>query len=176
MVMMMVVMIMVKMMVMVYSGDGDDNGNGGGGNDNVVDDDDSHCDDNGGDENGGESCGFDESCKTSPSFSVVYITVPNSQVADKLSSDLVTAGYAACCNIVPNIKSVYKWEGKIESESELLLIVKTRAGSLAEEMIQFVRDNHPYDTPEIIQVGGVLNGNEEYLNWIADNTNEGEKK
>ena len=68
------------------------------------------------------------------------------QAADTLSSKLVENKLAACVNVIPGIKSTYLWQGKVESDFELLLMVKTRA-ELTEKIGAFIKENHPYDTP-----------------------------
>jgi periplasmic divalent cation tolerance protein len=72
---------------------------------------------------------------------------------------------AACVNIVPTVSSWFWWEGKIESDRECLLIVKTKASAL-EELVGLVREVHSYDVPEIIALP-ILGGNPDYLDWIA---------
>lgn len=62
---------------------------------------------------------------------------------------LVTERLVACVNIVPSIRSIYRWEGKVENDSETLMIVKTSAAK-SDQVIAFVRANHPYDVPEVI--------------------------
>jgi len=69
-------------------------------------------------------------------------------------------------NIIPGIKSVYEWQGKIEQDSELLLMIKTRS-SRVDELSKYVRDNHPYDVAEVISIP-IEGGNPPYLKWIAD--------
>ena len=99
---------------------------------------------------------------------VVLITVPNSEVAEKIANMLVSEHLAACVNIVPDITSIYLWEGKICKDKELLLIVKTRA-SLMEKLVGAVRKVHPYTTPEIIALP-IVAGFDGYLKWVEDVT------
>ena len=101
---------------------------------------------------------------------VVLITVPNSEVAEKITNMLVSEHLAACVNIVPDITSIYLWEGKICKDKELLLIVKTRA-SLMEKLVGAVRKVHPYTTPEIIALP-IVAGFDGYLKWVEDVTRE----
>ena len=75
---------------------------------------------------------------------------------------------AACVNIIPKVESHYRWQGKIESDDELLLIVKTRI-TLLDEIITLVKENHPYTVPEIIALP-IVGGNADYLQWIEKET------
>lgn len=107
------------------------------------------------------------SSSTSP-FSAVYVTVPNMDVARKITSVLLEKDLVACANIIPGLTSIYKWKGKIEEDPELLMMMKTRS-SLLPSIIENVRANHPYEVPEVIEVP-ILQGNPSYLKWIGDNT------
>lgn len=73
-------------------------------------------------------------------------------------------------NIIPGITSVYKWEGKINEDSELLLMIKTQSGKV-DDLVKFVRENHPYSVPEVISTP-IENGNLPYLKWIYDSVQE----
>lgn len=74
--------------------------------------------------------------------------------------------HAACVNIIPGLISVYEWEGKINEDPELLLKIKT-ATSKVDDVIKYVRENHPYDVAEVISVK-IDNGNPPYLKWIDE--------
>ena|SRR3990167_3359202 len=100
--------------------------------------------------------------------SVGWITVPSEEVANKITNVVLENKLVACVNIVPGITSKYWWNGKIESDNEILLMVKTRS-DLAEELISTVKANHPYETPEIVLVP-IKDGNAQYLKWIIDST------
>jgi periplasmic divalent cation tolerance protein len=99
---------------------------------------------------------------------VVLITVDSQQTAQKLTDILLAERKAACVNIIPKVSSHYRWQGKIETADELLLIVKTRA-ELLDELIILVKHNHPYSVPEIIALP-IIGGNEDYLKWIGKET------
>lgn len=62
---------------------------------------------------------------------ICYITCPNAEVAEKLASEIVNEDLCACVNIVPGVKSIYKWEGKVEKDREVLCIAKTTASKFA---------------------------------------------
>jgi len=97
--------------------------------------------------------------------SMAFVTVPNEELAQKLARGLVEQKLAACVNIIPGIKSVYEWQGKIEQDGELLLMIKTRTSRIA-DVSKYVRENHSYDVAEVISTP-IDNGNQPYLDWIS---------
>ena len=101
-------------------------------------------------------------------FAVVLTTTSSEQLAGELSNKILAEKLAACIQ-VQNIKSHYTWKGDICSDSECLLLIKTRA-DLFDQLVAFIRKNHTYETPEIIQIP-VTNGFSGYLNWIDEVTN-----
>lgn len=101
-------------------------------------------------------------------ISAAYVTVPSMEVAKTLAAKIVAAKLAACVNIIPGVTSVYEWKGKIENDQELLLMIKTRS-SLITELSDFVKENHPYDVPEVISVP-IENGHLPYLDWVRATT------
>ncbi|KAK4254758.1 hypothetical protein QN277_010091 [Acacia crassicarpa] len=106
---------------------------------------------------------------TVPSI-VVYVTVPNKEAGKKLAESIVKEKLAACVNRVPGIESVYQWKGEIQTDSEELLIIKTRQ-SLLEALTEHVKANHEYETPEVISLP-ITGGNVKYLEWIKDSTRD----
>ena len=97
---------------------------------------------------------------------LVLITVPNSECAERIAVELVHKQLAACVNIVPGLTSIYRWEGELHRDPELLLLVKTRRAVLA-ELQAAVLESHPYKLPEIIAVE-VTAGLAKYLDWVAN--------
>lgn len=95
---------------------------------------------------------------------IVYITVPDAETGAGIARALVGESLAACVNVLPGVRSIYRWEGAVEEAGEALLIVKTVAGRL-EALGRRVRDLHPYDLPEILAVAAA-GGLEAYLDWI----------
>lgn len=95
---------------------------------------------------------------------VVFITAANGEEAARLAEMLVGAHLAACVQILPEMESVYRWQGKIERQSEILLLAKTTQGKFA-ELEREVRALHSYDTPEIIAVP-VSEASAPYLKWL----------
>lgn len=99
---------------------------------------------------------------------VVFITVPSPEEGKKIAKALVEKRLAACVNIVPGLRSIYRWEGKICDDKELLLIAKTTEG-LLKVLEQEVKSLHSYKVPEIIALP-IVNGSRDYLEWIDENT------
>jgi len=98
-------------------------------------------------------------------YLIVFVTTPQKD-AKKIASYVVSKKLAACANIVSNVKSLFWWEGKIDSASESLLIIKTQK-KLFNKLKKAIQSKHPYDVPEIIAFG-IIQGNVEYLKWIDD--------
>ncbi len=94
---------------------------------------------------------------------VVFITVPVER-ATELAKKIVETKLAACVNLLPSVESYYRWEDKINCDKETLLIVKTIEQKI-EHLIQFVKENHPFDTPEIIALP-ITEGLPKYLDWV----------
>uniref|UniRef100_A0AC35UFZ7 G_PROTEIN_RECEP_F1_2 domain-containing protein n=1 Tax=Rhabditophanes sp. KR3021 TaxID=114890 RepID=A0AC35UFZ7_9BILA len=101
-------------------------------------------------------------------YSIAYVTVPSQEVAKSISRSIVESKLAACVNIVPGIVSVYHWEGKINEDNELLLIIKTTSINIS-KLQQKILELHPYDTPEFIHFP-IEGGSDKYLQWLTDQT------
>ena len=95
---------------------------------------------------------------------MVMITAGSEEEARKIAELLVKEKKAACVNIVPQVDSLFRWKGKIDSARESLLLVKTRA-SVVSEIISLVKQAHSYDVPEIIALP-IIAGSEKYLDWL----------
>ncbi|MFA9460105.1 divalent-cation tolerance protein CutA [Thiohalorhabdus methylotrophus] len=95
---------------------------------------------------------------------VVYTTCPDEDVARRISHKVVSEQLAACVHSHPAGTSVFEWEGKVEEESEILLMIKTKE-KLYEALEAAILEQHPYDVPEIIAVS-IDNGLASYLRWI----------
>jgi periplasmic divalent cation tolerance protein len=100
---------------------------------------------------------------------VVFMTAANGEEAARLAEMLVGAHLAACVQILPEMESVYRWQGKIERQSEILLLAKTTQEKF-EELEREVRALHSYDTPEIIAVPATA-VSPPYLQWLNNATN-----
>jgi periplasmic divalent cation tolerance protein len=99
---------------------------------------------------------------------VVFITAPSDEEAALIAKSLVESKLAACVNIIRGIRSIYSWQGKIEDETEVLMIAKTRQ-ELFESLTSRVKELHSYDVPEVIALP-ILQGSEDYLTWLRDST------
>jgi periplasmic divalent cation tolerance protein len=95
---------------------------------------------------------------------VVLIAAGSGEEARRIAELLVKEKKAACVNIVPGVDSLFRWQGKIDSARESLLLVKTRA-SLLSEIVSLVKGIHSYEVPEIIALP-IVGGSEEYLRWL----------
>jgi len=98
---------------------------------------------------------------------VVFVSIPREE-AKPFAKQLVEARLAACVNIVPKMESYYWWDGKVLTDAEALLIIKTTASRFG-ELQQFITDNHPYDLPEILGLP-VVQGFEDYVKWVVEET------
>lgn len=96
---------------------------------------------------------------------VVFMTAPSGEEATRLAEMLVGAHLAACVQILPEMESVYRWQGKVERQPEILLLAKTTQGKFA-ELEREVRALHSYDTPEIIAVP-IIAASTPYLQWLT---------
>lgn len=103
------------------------------------------------------------------SYLVFYITTSGDEEARRIARALVETRYVACVSIIPNVRSFFWWQGKIDNAQEVLLIGKTEQ-AFAEKIKQKVVEMHSYEVPEIIFVP-VNNGFEPYLKWIKDSLN-----
>jgi periplasmic divalent cation tolerance protein len=99
-------------------------------------------------------------------FIVVFVTVGSTEEGDRLARALVEGRLAACVNRVKGVQSVYRWQGKIESSEEELLIVKSRR-DLFERLKEKVQQLHSYEVPEIVALP-IIAGSESYLRWLED--------
>jgi periplasmic divalent cation tolerance protein len=95
---------------------------------------------------------------------VVIMTAPDAACAERLSRALVEERLAACVNCVPGLRSIYRWQGEIQDDAELLLIAKTRRDRVA-ELAKRVAALHPYALPEVLALP-VVGGSSAYLDWI----------
>lgn len=111
-----------------------------------------------------------EAASTTVPSIVVYVTVPNKEAGKKLAASIVKERLAACVNRVPGIESVYEWKGEIQTDSEELLIIKTRE-SLLGALTEHVKANHEYEVPEVIAMP-ITGGNAQYLEWLKNSTKD----
>ena len=96
---------------------------------------------------------------------VVLVTAPDEAVARDLARALVEERLAACGNIVPAVTSIFRWQGEVQQESEVLVVLKTSAERFAALRTR-VLELHPYDVPEVISLA-VEAGHQPYLDWLG---------
>jgi periplasmic divalent cation tolerance protein len=99
---------------------------------------------------------------------VIFVTASHKKEADKIAFALIKGKLAACVNIIENVRSLFWWQGKVDSAKEALLIIKTRR-ALVPKLIKKVKSLHSYEVPEVI-VLPIISGNKEYLKWLNDST------
>ncbi|CAG0914820.1 unnamed protein product [Notodromas monacha] len=99
-------------------------------------------------------------------FSFAFVTAPDESKAKELARGLVSEKLAACVNIVPKILSVYEWEGKINEDNEVLMMIKTRTNRV-DELSAYIRKHHPYEVAEVI-AATITQGNAPYLKWLGE--------
>jgi periplasmic divalent cation tolerance protein len=97
-------------------------------------------------------------------FQIVLTTCPDAACAERIAKALVEEGLAACVNILPPMRSIYKWKGKIETANEQLLVIKSTLARFP-AIRDRLRALHPYELPEIIAVP-IADGLPEYLAWL----------
>ena len=102
-------------------------------------------------------------------YIIILITTPNMEVGKKIANILLEKKLAACVNLMTPIFSLYTWEGQVNQDDEVLLIVKSRSDLFESELVPVVQDVHPYDVPEIIALP-ILMGSTNYLAWIDEVT------
>ena len=96
----------------------------------------------------------------------MLVTCPDRPIANKLADSLVRQRLAACVNVIPGIRSVFRWQGKLDRCSEVLLLIKTQR-RIFDKLRRAIRKQHPYDTPEIIAVA-LAAGDSQYLKWVSE--------
>ncbi len=101
-------------------------------------------------------------------YVVVLVTTGGVEEAEKIATGLVDEEIVACVNIIAGVTSVFKWKGKVEKETECLLVIKTRSDRFP-DVVRTVKSLHGYDVPEIIGLP-IVEGNTSYLKWIDEVT------
>jgi periplasmic divalent cation tolerance protein len=108
--------------------------------------------------------------KPAAKYILILVTAPDLKVARRLARAALDAHLIACANLIPRIESHYHWRGKIESSSEVLLLLKTTRPRLA-ALEKLILAKHPYDTPEFL-VLPLKAGNSRYLKWLDEAVTE----
>ncbi len=109
---------------------------------------------------------FVDMAEPTGTYCIVWITAGSQQEASALAHALVEEHLAACCSILPGVRSVYLWQGSVQEDEECLLVCKTRR-SLFGQISSRVRELHSYDLPEVICTD-IVDGSTAYLNWIDE--------
>jgi periplasmic divalent cation tolerance protein len=99
---------------------------------------------------------------------IILTTIGNAEQGRRIARDLVDTRLAACVSCLPGVISFYRWSGRVEEDSEMLLMIKTTQERL-EELKAHVLRVHPYEVPEFL-VLPVREGGELYLRWLAEST------
>jgi len=99
---------------------------------------------------------------------VCYCSCPDPATADRIANALVDERLAACVNVLPGVRSVYRWRDAVEHADEVLLVIKTTVDRL-DALSARVTSLHPAELPELIAVE-VVGGLPDYLSWVADQT------
>lgn len=100
----------------------------------------------------------------SQGYQVVFTSCPNQQCASEIAGQLVAQKLAACVTMLPQALSVYEWEGKVVTDNEVLLLIKTTTAN-TEALFSAIKSSHPYVTPELIGVS-ISQGSDDYLQWL----------
>lgn len=95
---------------------------------------------------------------------VIFCTCPDEATADRLATEMVENRHAACVNILPGLRSVYRWQDTVEREQEVLLIIKTTPSHFF-VLEHWLEEHHPYDVPELLAVRADRVG-DAYLQWL----------
>ncbi len=104
-------------------------------------------------------------------YMVVLVTASSQDEAANIGKRLVSDNLAACINIIPAIRSIYRWQGEICDDSEVLLIIKTRSSKL-DRLMEQIKNMHSYDLPEMIALP-IIKGWKPYMAWLEKETASG---
>lgn len=97
---------------------------------------------------------------------LILCTCPTEKDAKNIAHALVEAQLAACINLLPNVTSVYRWQGEVVSDDEIQLLIKTCADNFV-KISEVIKSLHPYDVPEIISLN-IQQADKQYSHWIMD--------
>lgn len=109
------------------------------------------------------------SLKTAPQM--VFVTCPSQEVAMGLAEMLLEQKLIACANLIAGVTSVYRWEGQVCKDTEVLMVIKT-TDACFDEVKTIVEKNHPYDVPEVVAVD-ITAGSPAYLSWLSESVHSG---
>ncbi len=103
-----------------------------------------------------------------PDLVVALSTAPDAEQAERIARALVEERLIACANLVPGLTSIYRWEGAVQAEPEVLLVMKTRR-ALVPRLKERLSGLHPYEVPELV-VTPLVDGLDPYCRWVRDST------
>ncbi len=109
----------------------------------------------------------------SASYCLVLVTAPEEESARKIAGRLVEEKLAACVNLIHGVDSLYRWEGEVEEDCEVLLIIKTRTELITSHLVPLIHSLHPYQVPEVIALP-IVTGSHKYLDWLGTEIITGE--
>jgi periplasmic divalent cation tolerance protein len=98
-------------------------------------------------------------------YSITLTTCANEQEAEHIAMSLLKADYVACVNLLPQVRSIYKWQDKICNETEVMLVIKSSKKN-QQAVEELIGQLHSYDVPEIIHLA-IDSGSKNYMNWLA---------
>jgi len=105
---------------------------------------------------------------TASKVALVYVTTSDEEEARRIGSALVDKKLAACVNIIPGMRSIYRWQGKVVNDNECVMLVKAPKDN-TETVIEKIREMHSYEVPCVVVIP-LIQGLPEYLNWIMNET------
>jgi len=103
-------------------------------------------------------------------YITALVTASNEDEAAAIAKAIVGERLAACANIIRNVRSIYRWEGEVQDDPEVLMVIKTRM-ELFGRLEARVRELHSYEVPEIIALN-IETGSEPYLRWLGENAKQ----
>ena len=109
---------------------------------------------------------------TTPEYVIVLTTLPADADARSFARTLIDERLAGCVNLLPAMESVFRWEGRVETDSERQIVIKTARARVA-ALWERIRELHPYEVPEFV-VLPVHDGSDAYLRWLGESTVDGE--
>ena len=95
---------------------------------------------------------------------VIFCTCPSEDVAGRLAREIVDQRHAACVNILPSVRSVYRWEDEVQEDMEVLMMIKTTEAHFF-VIEHWLQENHPYDVPEVVALPA-RHVSDAYLHWL----------
>jgi periplasmic divalent cation tolerance protein len=99
---------------------------------------------------------------------ICFVSAPSAEVAQALSMLVVEQKLAACVNIMPNVRSVYRWKGEVTIDEEVLMVIKTSQARVS-DLRDAILANHPYETPEFVVVQSI-DASKAYADWVCAST------